>query len=121
MPDREGYPTRDELQALLDFQGTPQQFFDYLCSLWEYDRYAVTNGRSFSGQVFRINISTVGWSGNEDIIGVLKQTWFWFMWWQKSERGGHYMFEVPKKMWDKDFTRADGIKAFGLPHSSIDK
>ena len=117
MPDLDGYPTKGELELILAFRGTPHEFFDYICSIWWYDSYAVTRGRdAISGGVKRINISTVGWSGNEDIIGVLKQTWFWFMWWQQSNRGGHYMFEVPTKLWDKPVA----FEQYGLPHSKVE-
>lgn len=117
MPDRDGYPTKQELQLMLEFKGTPHEFFDYLCALWEYDQYRVTDGRDgIRKAIKRINISTAGWSGNEEIIGVLRQTWFWFMWWRKSERGGHYTFEVPKDQWDVEFSQK-----MGLPHSDINK
>ena len=38
-------------------------------------------------------LSTGGWSDHEEVIGILEGSLFWFMYWQKSERGGHYWFE----------------------------
>ena len=43
-----------------------------------------------------LELHTGGWSGNEDTIEVLEGTMFWFFFWQRSERGGHYYFEIPE-------------------------
>ena len=42
----------------------------------------------------KLELSTGGWSENEEIIYALQGTMFWFFYWQKSERGGHYELEV---------------------------
>lgn len=42
-----------------------------------------------------LELHTGGWSGNEEIIKALQgNKLFWLMWWQKTERGGHYTFEI---------------------------
>ena len=43
----------------------------------------------------RYKISTGGWSGNERLIGAMKDNFlFWSLAWIQSRRGGHYIFEV---------------------------
>ena len=112
---RDDYPTREELQAILDFEGTPAEFVEYINSIWWAEGFTVSNGRDdLRGSVKRCRLSTWGWSGNEDIMTVLDQTWFRMLWWKQSNRGGHYIYEVPKDWWDKKYPMA-----FGLPHSKV--
>jgi hypothetical protein len=44
------------------------------------------------GNKWTLELHTGGWSGNEDIIEALAGSMFWFLFWQKSERGGHFYF-----------------------------
>ena len=37
-------------------------------------------------------LTTGGWSDNEELIDEIAETWFWFLWWQESKRGGYYKF-----------------------------
>jgi len=72
---------------------------EHLRKIWNYENYFVTKwGRDTlfgNRQVLIVEMHTGGWSGNEGIIEALeKNKSFWFMWWFKSERGGHYYFEV---------------------------
>jgi hypothetical protein len=46
-------------------------------------------------------VSTGGWSGNEDIIDVMRSAHDGLLWhqvWQQTRRGGHYMFVLPKSV-----------------------
>ena len=54
---------------------------------------------SVEGRVYCINISTGGWSENEDVINDLKETIFWMLRWHQSTRGGHYEFRCPLRTW----------------------
>jgi len=46
-------------------------------------------------RILHFEYHTGGWSGNEDVIGALKNNLlFWPMFWQKSTRGGHYFFRI---------------------------
>lgn len=39
-----------------------------------------------------LELTTGGWSENEEIIDKISNTMFWFLWWQESKRGGYYKF-----------------------------
>lgn len=118
MPDRDGYPTTEELQNILDFEGNPADFMSVINLMWWHDGFTIKNGRDglHGKAVKRCYLSTWGWSGNEEIIGVLQQTWFWFQWWRSSRRGGHYEFEIPNDWFTKPYPMA-----MGLPHSKVER
>ena len=44
----------------------------------------------------RVELHTGGWSDNECLIQWLQMTMFWVMSWQKTTRGGHYYFTMPR-------------------------
>lgn len=82
------YPTEQELQKIKEWE--PSDFhglMQFVKSLWAFDAW----GWSQNGDIY--NISTGGWSGNEDVIEAMNSNvvW-WMMYWQQSTRGGHYIF-----------------------------
>lgn len=112
MPDLNGYPTEEELKHFdrwkLSNQNliegfNPVEIVDYVESIWWAPDWGLRlkwgRDRIMKTKVMRLQLHTGGWSGNEDIISKLEQTFFWFMYWDKSERGGHYYFEIPLKAW----------------------
>jgi hypothetical protein len=42
----------------------------------------------------KIELHTLGWSGNEDIIRELQKSSLWLMHWSKTFAGGHYYFNL---------------------------
>lgn len=42
--------------------------------------------------IHTLELTTGGWSENEEIIDKISNTMFWFLWWQESKRGGYYKF-----------------------------
>lgn len=40
-----------------------------------------------------LELTTGGWSENEEFIDKLSNTMFWILWWQESHRGGYFKFE----------------------------
>ena len=57
---------------------------------WNQD-YGTFDIEGKNGEVI-LELTTGGWSENEEIINTLCDTWFWFLWWQESKRGGYYKF-----------------------------
>ena len=48
--------------------------------------------------IVTLELTTGGCSENEEIINILTNTMFWFIWWQESKRGGYYKFIYTEKM-----------------------
>ena len=94
MPDQDGYPTEEELETLAKWSGDDAlALIEYIKSIW----WAPDWGFVLKGKrVLKLELHTGGWSGNEEIIGVLMNNFFWHFYWEKSERGGHYYFEIGK-------------------------
>jgi len=90
MPDQDGYPTEEELKRLKEWDRKDVRgFLDFLESIW----WTADWGFVLSGKRKKIlDLHTGGWSGNEEIISVLRETFFWCLYWQSSRRGGHYTF-----------------------------
>jgi len=99
MPDKDGYPTKEELEKisswdLADFKG----MMEFIKELWEFADWGWSESdepdwlhKDRTNRVYRI--STGGWSGNEEIIGAMqKNSIVWFLNWWESRRGGHYIF-----------------------------
>ncbi|MDP2727320.1 MAG: hypothetical protein Q8P59_07225 [Dehalococcoidia bacterium] len=93
------YPRESELRKIQkwDFQKKPVTLFlEYIRALWTYDDRFVLEGK----RVLKLYLSTGGWSGNESLIEAMRRNFiFWGMSWVKSERGGHYWFEIKLKDW----------------------
>jgi len=93
MPTEDGYPTTEELIEIKKLAEEVSgagvaRLVEFLETVWNHD--------GIKKKPKSLELHTLGWSGNEDIIGVLSQTAFWFVCWQKSERGGHFCFKYPK-------------------------
>ncbi len=102
--DAEGYPTEETLKTIREWpSGRGWAFLDlmeYVRRVWKYGE-PYFNSQDTVDDLFpdtptkRYAISTGGWSGNEDIIGALKENrLFWAMCWMEERRGGHYIFEL---------------------------
>lgn len=89
------YPTEKQLSEIASWDNGARgatALIEYLRSVWYIPKW----GLKVSGKrVVRLELHTGGWSGNEQIIGALRKSWFWLFFWQKSERGGHHYFTVP--------------------------
>jgi hypothetical protein len=96
--DKYGYPEEAELERIrtwlweYGFTG----LMDIVHEMWyhaDFGYWTETKGDEYT----TYKIATAGWSGNEDIIGALKDNYmFWITCWQMSKRGGYYEFRVPR-------------------------
>ena len=85
------YPTDEELKRIKEWDGHHQELMGYVKSLWKYADWEHLKAWSQDGHTYEI--STGGWSGNENIIEVLESNFvFWTMSWIQSRVGGHYIF-----------------------------
>lgn len=91
--DKDGYPTEETLEAIRDWPHKDYRgLMEFVCKAWHYDEpYAKLCGRA-------LQLHTGGWSGNESLLEALHgNVMFWRICWMKSERGGHYWFELPEE------------------------
>jgi len=98
--DEHGYPDEGELRDIENWPHTDHLgLMRFVQRLWRYpDRWheepvygSLREGRE--GVEYRV--STGGWSGNESLIYALERnTLFWALCWQLSQRGGYYEFRV---------------------------
>lgn len=98
----EGYPEDEDFSAFADLPLSLVHAQEWL--LRELPRACqfmccqcdVRRGKSIMGKpVWRINFSTMGWSGAESIIGLINRRFDLRAQMLSWRRGGHYVFEVP--------------------------
>lgn len=83
------YPSDEQLETIRkweysDFPG----LMAFIKQIWFYSDSAYWRQK---GDIYWI--STVGWSGNEDIIAAMQDNYMiWTMNWYRTTRGGHYIF-----------------------------
>lgn len=94
--DSDGYPTPETLELIKTWPPNKESYLDLMRgikSIWahaENGYWTYTHKKNHT-----YNLSTAGWSGNEDIIDALQANKvFWACCWESSRRGGHYVFEV---------------------------
>ena len=59
---------------------------------WNCDYGTLEVCREKESKTITLELTTGGWYDNEEFIDKLSETWFWFLWWQESKRGGYYKF-----------------------------
>lgn len=104
--DENGYPTPESLwrlrkalmaedQTALEPEDCKQNIAAFYAALKEnrYSDYCGPERIEVRGEVIDVwGYHTGGWSGNEDIIAVLKESWLWDWSLERYDRGGHYYF-----------------------------
>jgi hypothetical protein len=99
--DEDGYPTESALTIVRIWHWSDSKgWFEFIKSIWHLASWGWHEGEADHDyrkdeKVYRYNISTAGWSGNEAIIREMEQnSMMWHLNWVQSRRGGHYIFEL---------------------------
>lgn len=86
------YPSEEELEKIEGWDDKdPLGLVEFVKDIWRWEDLALSETKD---GVTYLELHTGGWSGNEDILSALEKNMFWTLWWQRSERGGHYWFQV---------------------------
>ena len=93
--DADGYPTEYAIERMLNCEGTPRQFVDFVSSMWWMDLTSFKRDLEASEPCYRWSLATGGWSGNETIISEMRETFFYMNFWAVARRGGGFDFEIP--------------------------
>jgi len=100
------YPDSKDIERILTWDGTARELCEFVCALWSYpDRASFLPqtqdmwGEPETGHHI-LSLSTGGWSGNEEIIDALNETWFAYMFKAKWIHGGHYWYEIGDQLLD---------------------
>ena len=95
----DGYPTEtslSELKKILnnkDIEKAINAFYDALKENFYTDACGLAKVE-VRGEIIDVwEYHALGWSGNEDIIQVLKQSFLWGMFLERYDSGGHYYFK----------------------------
>lgn len=91
----------EELETIAKwpFEQGWHELMAYVRRRWQYAdagywKESVTFG-NYDEMIDCYNISTGGWSGNEELISALRQNVMaWSLCWVQERRGGHYIFEI---------------------------
>lgn len=102
------YPTDEELARVKGWKvnwlndGTFPLYggwFKFIRSLWWMPSWGWSefDGKEEGDPIHVFNISTGGWSGNEDIINAMAENFInWSQTFYVHKRGGHYEFRIPR-------------------------
>jgi hypothetical protein len=104
--DDDGYLTDEWLDALRSHKFTPAeakqfllQTFPAACEMMRCCRVDVTDGKdSIDNPCKVVRFVTGGWSGAEELIGVMLDHFFIAYHHESWRRGGLYVFEVPSPL-----------------------
>ncbi len=80
----------DEKILMSDYNVNMGKLLELLRDIWWNSDWGIVQKGN------ELQLHTGGWSENEDIMNILKYSLFWALSWEKTERGGHYYFNLNK-------------------------
>lgn len=98
------YPDESQLLKIKNWQANNsnecRELMGFVKSLWwnPFSGWTESEGTDEHDKPVDVyEISTGGWSGNEELIEAMIGNWlFWNLCWVETRRGGHYIFYVNK-------------------------
>lgn len=102
--DDEGmYPTEESLKAIEDWDviGDGIGMFDAIARIWQYGSWGWREREDRDGSR-HYEVSTGGWSGNEEILQALEKNFAMSFFMESHKRGGHYHFVIPPSFQRKE-------------------
>lgn len=95
MNDDDIYPSEEDLDKIRNWTWKEiPQLLEFLRERW---MWANSGYWEENPELKLLNLHTGGWSGNESLIEALHfNTIVWVLIWEKSERGGHYTFDLSR-------------------------
>jgi len=111
--DKYGYPTKNTLEQIgkFNFDKKFKNIDEFIILIYQHWWYPDC-GFKYDNATGILQLHTLGWSGNENIILALKDNYlFWEVFWCESKRGGHYRFKL-FKFDDDDKTRITPVIKF---------
>ena len=102
--DENGYPTPEALDYIKNWafingkvgskfgKGLHNELIEYIKELWWFSQDGIEYQDEIQDGLLEIH--TLGWSGNEEIISELKDTDLWLMKFRAKAAGGHYYFKI---------------------------
>lgn len=94
MLDTNGYPDEKSLRKIAGWDIFTQGLNGLFDLIEENTNWADRQIHKTGKRVIRYEYHTGGWSGNKNVINALKRNIFWFFFWEKSLKGGHYYFKI---------------------------
>lgn len=109
------YPTDAELRIIQKWNVVKYnvpQLIDYIKSVWWAPDWGfhLRKGRAHFDHkaCMKLELHTGGWSGNEDVVESLGRNFlFWSMTFRMMRAGGHFYFEIPMSLWDRNLTKTE--------------
>lgn len=101
---KDNYPTAEYLEWVASYRPdeiNTSEFLDILKDNWVYNDWGFVFKKARNG-VRTLELHTGGWSGNEEVIYVLRANAFFFpMFWKETHVGGHYYFSIKTEFLNK--------------------
>lgn len=93
-------------EVLADFAGTPNQYVNAIENAWDHSygqMWVEEYLDNWLKPYWEVKLATGGWSLNEDVVAILKQSLFSYLFWESSHRGGLHVYHVSRGSWQSEF------------------